>query len=64
MKTTKFLLTYLDDRAKITISNDKGSILYTGTLGEMPIALVRNSTLKNIEGLGSEEDIIITIIQY
>jgi hypothetical protein len=62
MKTSKFLLDYLSEKAIITIANDKGDILYEGYLGEMPIKLVRNTAVSSVEGLGSLNDIIITVI--
>jgi hypothetical protein len=61
MRTTSFLLDYLDAKALVTIANDKGSILYQGYLGDMPVLTVRNTKLQSIEGLGSLNDIIITV---
>lgn len=63
MKTTKFLLNFLRETAMVTICNVHGSILYTGQLGEMPIALVRGTLVNKIEGIGSVNDIIIEIAQ-
>lgn len=61
MKTTTFLLNYLDNNAIVTINNTQGSILYEGLLGDLPISIVRETTVNRIEGLGSNNDIIIEI---
>lgn len=63
MKTSKFLLDYLRETAKITICNTRGSILYEGQLGEMPISVVRGTIVSRIEGIGSQNDIIIEVAQ-
>ena len=63
MKTSKFLLDYLRETAQITICNTCGSILYEGQLGEMPISVVRGTKVVLVEGLGSLNDIIITIAE-
>ena len=63
MKTTKFLLNYLRETATVTISNTRGSILYNGQLGEMPLSVIRGTIVNRIEGLGSENDIIIEVSQ-
>ena len=63
MKTTTFLLKYLADTAIVTICNAQGSIIYEGQLGEMPIRVVRGTTVTRIEGLGSLNDICIEITQ-
>ena len=61
MKTLKFLAKYLADEAMVTIADTKGSILYEGVLGDMPVRVVRNTTLSKIDGLGSLNDIIIEV---
>ena len=61
MKTTTFLLNYLDNNAIVTINNTHGDILYEGLLGELPISIVRDTTVNRIEGLGSNNDIIIEV---
>lgn len=61
MNTNKFLRKYLTMEARVTICNDRGSILYEGELGELRVALTRHTRIKSIEGLGSQDDIIITV---
>ena len=61
MKTFNFLYKYVQDKALVTISLENGDILYTGELGEMPHKIIRNTTLVKVNGLGSENDLIIII---
>lgn len=63
MKTTKFVLDYLSENAIVTICNTRGSILYEGGLGEMAMSVVRGTIVSRIDGLGSQNDIIIEVAQ-
>lgn len=64
MTTFKFLCKYISDDAIVTIVNDKGSIKYTGELGIMPHSAIANTDFISIDGLGSENDLIITVSSY
>ena len=62
MNTNKFLRHYLSMEARVTICNDRGSILYEGRLGDVPARLTNYYTkVKSVEGLGSQDDLIITV---
>lgn len=61
METMKFTFNYLNDDAIVTFCNTAGSIIYTGRLGDMMVRLIRDTKVVNIEGLGNENDLIITI---
>ena len=61
MKTTQFTLKYLTAEAVVTICNTKGSILYSGELGQLMVRLIRGTRVVSVEGLGSENDLIITV---
>lgn len=63
MNTNKFLRGYLAMEARVTICNDRGSILYEGELGEMPAITTRHTKVKSVEGLGSQDDLIITVTE-
>ncbi len=62
MKTIRFLMDYLRDTAQVTICSSKdGAIMYEGELGEMPVSPFRGTVISRIEGLGSNDDIIIEV---
>ena len=61
MSTFKFLCEYINSDAKITICKRNGDIIYTGILGEMPVRLIRNTVFVDVDGLGVEKDLIITV---
>ena len=61
MTTFKFLTDYISDDAIITIVNTHGSIKYTGKCGEMPRYIYAHTEFVKIEGLGTENDLIITV---
>lgn len=61
MKTFKFLCDYISDEAIITIADNRGGIKYTGKLAEMPFRVISGTTFVSVEGLGSENDLIITV---
>ena len=61
MKTNRFLLNYLNGEAIVTICNDRGSILFEGKVCDMRLDMTRPTTIEKIEGLGSHNDIIITV---
>lgn len=62
MKTMQFFKDFLKDEARITIADTKGNIFYTGDLGSLPVKIVRGTQVAAVEGLGSENDLIITVI--
>lgn len=61
MTANIFLNKYISDKAIVTIVNNKGSIRYTGELSKMPYIVIKGMEFEKIEGLGSENDLIITI---
>lgn len=62
MNTNKFLRHYLSMEARVTICNDRGSILYAGRLGDTPARITNYySKVKSVEGLGAQDDLIITV---
>ena len=60
MKLGQFLSDYLKDFARITIE-ERGSIIYLGDVISLPRELKRGMKVVKIEGLGSENDLIITV---
>ena len=63
MKTMQFIKDYLKEEAKITISNDKGSILYEGDVMSLCRSIVKGTKISKIEGLGCNNDIIIEVTE-
>jgi hypothetical protein len=61
MTAFTFLANYISDNAIVTIVNNKGSIRYTGELGSMPYSVVKGMEFEKIDGLGSENDLFITV---
>lgn len=61
MSTFKFLCDYINSGAKITVCKRNGDIIYTGVLREMPVRLIRNTVFVDVDGLGIEKDLIITV---
>lgn len=61
MTTFKFTSKYISDEAIVTIVNTHGSIKYTGKLADMPYSAISGTTFEKIEGLGTENDLIITV---
>lgn len=59
MKAGQFLHDYLQDFARITLSDDRGGIFYEGDVISVPKELLRGLEVVKIEGLGSQNDIII-----
>ena len=60
MKLGQFLTDYLKDFARITVE-EGGSIFYFGDVISMPRELRRGYKVVRVEGLGSENDLIITV---
>ena len=61
MTAFKFLSDYINGEATVCISNDKGSIRYEGKLNDMPRWVISHMEFVSIEGLGSKNDLIITV---
>jgi hypothetical protein len=61
MTTFKFLCKYIRDEAIVSIVNDKGSIKYCGKWLDMPFSIIAQTEFVSIDGLGSENDLIITV---
>ena len=60
MKLGQFLTDYLKDFARITIE-ERGGIFYVGDVISFPRQMLRGLNVVKIEGLGSENDLIITV---
>ena len=61
MKTMQFIKDYLKDFARITIVGTNGDILYEGDAISLRKSIVNSTIISKIEGLGSENDIIIEV---
>lgn len=61
MNTINFLLDYLSLNAPITITNTKGEIMYTGNVENVPLYVVKGTVIESIDGLGTLNDIFISI---
>lgn len=61
MKAGQFLHDYLKDFARVTLADERGDIFYEGDVISIPIELLRGLELEKIEGLGSQNDIIVTV---
>lgn len=60
MELEKFFKLFLKGTAKITLASNDYGIYYSGLLKNLPIYL-SHGEVESIEGLGSEDDIIITV---
>ena len=60
MELEKFLKIFLKGSAMITLADEYGDIYYSGLLKNLPLRLVYGE-VESIEGLGSEDDIIIVV---
>ena len=61
MYLRQFLKEYLKDHARITLVEERGDIFYEGDVISLPTVLTRNLSVTDISGLGSQDDIIITV---
>lgn len=61
MTVTEFLTKYLQTDAIITLVDEKGNVLHEGTCGDAPFYAWNNRELISVEGLGSLNDLIITV---
>lgn len=60
MTVLEFCDQYLSPAAIISLCDDSGGILYTGRLGNATIADLANRDLIRVDGLGTENDLLIT----
>ena len=60
MKLGQFLNDYLKDFARITLE-ERGGIFYIGDVISLPRELKRGYKVVRVEGLGSDNDLIITV---
>ena len=63
MKTRQFITDYLKDFARITIVNEYKEILYIGDVISLPRGLFNKTKISSVEGLGTENDLIIEIVE-
>lgn len=62
MTAFTFTANYLNENAKVCIvRGDNGDILYTGVIKDMPYGVLMGRAFFSIEGLGSENDLVITV---
>lgn len=61
MNTLLFINKYLSIEAIVTIQNKSGDVVHSGLLHRLQAHKVVNTKVVKIEGLGSYDDIIITI---
>lgn len=61
MYLRQFLVEYLKAHARITLVDEQDDIFYEGDVISLPRTLVRNLYVTDIRGLGSQDDIIITV---
>lgn len=61
MKTMQFIKDYLKDFARITIVGTNGDIWYEGDAISLRRSIVNDTIISKIDGLGSENDIIIEV---
>ncbi len=60
MKLGQFLSDYLKDFARITVE-EKDGIFYIGDVISFPRQMLRGLKVVRVEGLGSDNDLIITV---
>lgn len=61
MKVGQFLTDYLKDFARVTLADERGDIFYEGDVISIPREILRGLELNKIEGLGTQNDIIIEV---
>lgn len=61
MTVYTFMDKYLKEDAMITLEDEAGNIMYEGIAGKAPFCIWRKRTVLHVEGLGSLDDLIITM---
>ena len=61
MKATQFFEKFLKDETKISIHNDRGSILYNGSAGKTPYFLLKNAAVVSIDAGDEYSGVFIEI---
>lgn len=63
MKTLNFVNKFLRESAKIAIVDSRtGNIEYEGEVGDAPYRLLRFSEFVSVDGLGSQDDLLVTVL--
>lgn len=61
MKAIQFFEKFLKDETKISIHNDRGSILYNGQAGKTPYFLLKNAVVVSIDAGDEQSGVFIEI---
>lgn len=61
MKATQFFEKFLKDYTRISLCNDRGSILYNGSAGKTPYFLIKNTVVVSIDAGDEQSGVFIEI---